>query len=653
MKNKMSSLPNDSLPSHSPLTMDFQIIIASVNGSGTLTANRILHKALFRESYNVVGKSIFPSNIEGLPTYYLLRLSKDSQCLKTNNDLYVGLNPSTYAKDQKDFISKHTQQLINSDLKKITPLEEHSLNLSLITSLSFKNFLKDLDVPFKIKKRLSNMIYVGWIAQFLKLKPETFKNLIFESFKSSQISELNYTLFLKGWESFQKTSLNLCPSLRQPPAPHTLTHSKTKAPQKSLPLPPPSSILIEGHPAAALGWVDGGCQVATWYPITPSTSLMEAFEAYSRSLRPQKSSTAILQSEDEISALCSVIGAGWAGARAATATSGPGLSLMNEAIGLGYFAEIPSVIWNVQRLGPSTGLPTRTSQGDLESTYKSSHGDTRHPLLIPSTPTDCYHMAIQAFEIAEKYQTPVFVLSDLDLGMNPWISPLIEQNLNPIEKKNIYDEIDLEALERQGQSFKRYLGDQDGIPRRTLPGTSHPLSGYLTRGTSHTEEALYSESPQNYVSLMNRLDQKIRSGLKDLPPPRIKNGSDEMGIIYYGSTQQIFPELNHLLSQYGISNVGLCQICALPLHPQVFDFISKYEKVWIIEQNRDAQMKSIVLQEAPQPPQNLFSLLSYDGWPIQADQIFKDLQKQLSQRPHNKSTKKTKQQTWTTSRVIL
>ena len=380
--------------------------------------------------------------------------------------------------------------------------------------LSFKAYLKDLDVPSKTKKRLSNMVYVGWIAGLLQLKLETFEKIILETFKSSMISELNYKVFLRGWESFQETPIDLCPSLQNPD--YDLNKKSQENISSSLKVSLPK-ILIEGNQAAALGWVDGGCQVATWYPITPSTSLMEAFENYSGHLRPNKSSTAILQSEDEISALCSVIGAGWTGARAATATSGPGLSLMSEAVGLSYFAEIPSVIWNVQRLGPSTGLPTRTSQGDLESAYKSSHGDTKHPVLIPSTPKDCYDMGIQAFEIAEKYQTPVFVLSDLDLGMNPWTSSPLEQNLNPIKKKSIYDEMDLEALEKKGQSFKRYLGDENGIPRRTLPGTSHPLSGYLTRGTSHTEEALYSESPENYTSLTNRLDQKIKSCLQDLP----------------------------------------------------------------------------------------------------------------------------------------
>lgn len=597
---------------------DFQLVIASVNGSGTLTSNRILHKCLFKEGYHVIGKNLFPSNIEGLPTYYFLRISKGYNSLKKKNDLYVALNPATYFRDLKTIADEDTTLLFNSDLK-ITPAEKNPHY-----ALSFKKTVATSKTPIKIKKRMSNMSYVGWIVKHLNLDLDNIKNVIKNQFENVLVAEENIQVMLQGWEAYDASPINLKESF---------VESQSVSKEKGL----KKQILIEGNQASALGWVEGGCTVATWYPITPSTSLVESFETYAKSLRPHKNSTAVLQSEDEISAIASVVGAGWAGARAATATSGPGLSLMTEALGLAYFAEIPSVVCDVQRMGPSTGLPTRTSQGDLEFAYKISHGDTFHPVLLPSNPKECYEMSAQAFDLADKYQTPVFVLSDLDLGMNLWTSEVLAPTEKPFERSRILNELDLEKLSSEGQKFKRYLGDEFGIPKRTLPGTHHNDAAYFTRGSGHNESGGYTEQPEDYERLMKRLSLKILSARQDLPGPIIDITDSEsqlkIGVIYYGSTKQIFPELNSLLN----IELNVCQVRSLPLHQEVFDFIESQDLIFVIEQNRDGQLKNIILQnENLTSPQKIKSITQFDGWSIQADQVAQKIQNHLTvTRPSN------------------
>lgn len=578
---------------------DFQLVIASVNGSGTLTSNRVLHKVLFREGFNVVGKNLFPSNIEGLPTYYFLRISKSGQSLKTQNEIYVSLNPATYDRDLKTLVNTNTLVFSNADLKLQPPpdLERHDL--------SFRQTVKDSSASIKIKKRMSNMSYVGWLGRYLNLDLQIIKDVIASQFSSEAIIDENINVMLAGWNSYTGDGIHLDKSLKQ-------DNSK--------------KILIEGNQAAALGWVNGGCTVATWYPITPSTSLVESFETYAKALRPNENSVAIVQSEDEISAVASVVGAGWAGARAATATSGPGLSLMSEALGLAYFAEIPAVVCDVQRVGPSTGLPTRTSQGDLEYAYKISHGDTFHPVLLPATPEDCFAMSAQAFDLADKYQTPVLVLSDLDLGMNLWTSETLQTDTNEFDRSTILTEPDLEKLESQGQSFKRYLGDDKGIPSRTLPGTHHPKASYFTRGSGHNESAGYSEHPEDFEKLMLRLQSKIMNARLDLPKPIIQKTTCKMGAIFYGTTQQIFPEVSELL---GLP-ISTCQVQSLPLHQEVLDFINSHDQVFVIEQNRDGQLRNIILQSGQiLKPLCLQSVLHFDGWSVQADVIATKIKQNL------------------------
>jgi 2-oxoglutarate ferredoxin oxidoreductase subunit alpha len=603
---------------------DFQMVIASTNGSGTLTSNRVLHKALFRHGYNVVGKNLFPSNIEGLPTYYFLRVSKSSQCLKSSNEIYVALNPTTYARDLTTLVNPKTVVLLNSDLKLTAP---ESANFEI----SFKQTVKSSSAPIKIKKRMSNMSYVGWLGCYLNLDVQIIKDVIATQFSNPEIIDENINVMLEGWNSCT-SNVKVDDSIKN--------KSDTE-------------ILIEGNQASALGWVDGGCTVATWYPITPSTSLVESFETYAKSLRPNLSNVtnvAVVQSEDEISAIASVVGAGWAGSRAATATSGPGLSLMSEALGLAYFAEIPAVVCDVQRVGPSTGLPTRTSQGDLEFAYKISHGDTFHPVLLPSNPLECYTQSALAFDVADKYQTPVFVLTDLDLGMNLWTSETLalkpSDHTQDFERSQILTETDLENLEAQNKTFKRYSGDENGIPFRTLPGTHHPKAAYFTRGSGHNESAGYSEHPEDYEKLMLRLQKKIMSTRNDLPAPLINFSSDEfsdlhatvldnksnlqaqkIGLIYYGTTAQIFPELSQLLS----FEINTCQVMALPLHDQVYDFINDHDMVFVIEQNRDGQLKNIIQQsDQLTHSQNLHAILHFDGWSIQADVVAQKIMRAMN-----------------------
>lgn len=582
-------------------TQDLQLLIASVNGSGTLTANRVLHKALFREGYNVVGKNLFPSNIEGLPTYYFLRISKNASSLKTCNDLYIALNPSTYLRDMKTLVSNNTDILLNSDLK-LQEYETHNFE-----SFSFKQTVKSSSSAIKIKKRMSNMSYVGWIAGYLNLNLNILKEVIHSQFLNPKVAEENIQVMQQGWQNFAN-----CKTIKP-----IEVDSKIKNDNSS-------KILMEGNQASALGWVEGGCTVATWYPITPSTSLVDSFEDYAKQLRPKSDSVAIVQSEDEISAIASVIGAGWAGARAATATSGPGLSLISEAIGLAYFAEIPSVICDVQRVGPSTGLPTRTSQGDLEFVYKISHGDSFHPVFLPSNPKECFEMSAQAFDVADKYQTPVFVLSDLDLGMNLWTEQRLVPLKNKFDRASILTEPDLEAMESKGEKFKRYHGDEYGLVKRTLPGTHHPGAAYFTRGSGHNESAGYSEHPEDYLNLMNRLKIKILSSRRDLPKPSInfEDLNKNYGVIFYGSTGQIFPELNFLLPY----PINTCQVKALPLHEEVYEFINQHKTVFIIEQNRDSQLRNIILQSGALTKSNhLIPITHFDGWSLQADKISKKI----------------------------
>jgi 2-oxoglutarate ferredoxin oxidoreductase subunit alpha len=449
------------------------------------------------------------------------------------------------------------------------------------------------------------------VAQLLDIDVAEVEKAIRRQFKSkAKAAELNIQAMRAGME-YAGTNLAKTDPYR------ILRMDKTQG-----------KIIIDGNSAAALGAVFGGCTVVTWYPITPSTSLVETMIDYMKHYRidPEsgKATFAILQAEDELAAIGMVIGAGWAGARAMTSTSGPGISLMSEFVGLSYFAEVPGVVWDVQRVGPSTGLPTRTSQGDILSTYFLSHGDTRHILLIPSTVEECFRFAQEAFNLAEKFQTMVFCMSDLDLGMNNWMSdPFKYPNDIPIDRGKVLSREDLDRLGK----FSRYEDtDGDGVAGRTLPGTDHPLAAYFTRGSGHNEKADYTERPEDYVNLMDRLARKHDVTRHFVPSPEVDHvGNAKIGLIAYGTTHHAIDECRDQLKAESGIDASYLRIRALPFSPQVESFIAGHDRLYIVEQNRDAQMRSLLVLEYPALATRLKSILHYNGIPIDARTITKAL----------------------------
>ena len=581
---------------------DLSIQVATINGSGSQSANTVLMRSIFQMGVPVSGKNLFPSNIAGLPTWFTIRASKHGYIArKAEIDFAVAMNPQTA---REDALSVQPGGAL---------LAEQSLGLKGV-----RNDISYYEVPFsklagqvaaeaKLRKLLANMVYVGVMAQLLGIDMAEVENAIRKQFKNkSKAAETNITAAHAGFDyaaaNLQKTDPFRVERIDQ-------TRGK---------------IIIDGNSAAALGAMFGGCTVVTWYPITPSTSLVEQMIQYMKKYRidPKtgKATYAIVQAEDELAAIGMVIGAGWAGARAMTSTSGPGISLMSEFVGLSYFAEVPAVIWDVQRVGPSTGLPTRTSQGDILSTYFLSHGDTRHIVLIPSTVEECFRFAQEAFNLAEKFQTAVFCMSDLDLGMNNWMSePFPYPDNVPIDRGKV---LSADELERAGR-FARYLDvDRDGIPYRTLPGTKHPLAAYFTRGSGHDENAEYTERPADYVRLMDRLARKIDGARAFVPQPVIeKGGRAKVGVVAYGTTHHAIAECRAQLSeQYGLETNYL-RIRALPFSAGVEQFLADNERVYVVEQNRDGQMRSLLTLEYPAMAPKLRSIRHYNGIPVDARYI--------------------------------
>jgi 2-oxoglutarate ferredoxin oxidoreductase subunit alpha len=578
---------------------DFSIQVATVNGSGSQSANMVLMRSIFQMGVPVSGKNLFPSNIAGLPTWFTIRASKHG---------YVA------RKAEIDFMVAMNAQTAREDAMTVQPggalLAEQTLGLRGLRSdisyyeAPFSKLAGEVSSDARLKKLLANMIYVGVMTELLALDPAEVEKAIRKQFKNkAKAADTNIKAMQVGLD-YARAHL----PKNDPYRVERMNGTKGK-------------IIIDGNSAAALGAMFGGCTVVTWYPITPSTSLVEAMIDYMKEYRidPEtgKATFAIVQAEDELAAIGMVIGAGWAGARAMTSTSGPGISLMSEFVGLAYYTEVPAVIWDIQRVGPSTGLPTRTSQADILSTYFLSHGDTRHIMLIPSTVEECFNFAQQAFNLAERFQTPVFCMSDLDLGMNNWMSdPFTYPDEIPIDRGKV---LSAEELERVGK-FARYQDvDGDAIPYRTLPGTDHPAAAYFTRGSGHNEQAEYTERPEDYVRVMNRLSQKIENSRTSLPEPQAEIGtSAKIGIIAYGSTHHAVDEgREQLKTGYGIETDYL-RIRALPLSPAVGPFIEAHERLYIVEQNRDGQMRSIISLDHPAHAARLRSVLHYDGIPIDA-----------------------------------
>jgi 2-oxoglutarate/2-oxoacid ferredoxin oxidoreductase subunit alpha len=587
---------------------DFTIRVATVNGSGSQSSNLVLTNAIARLGIPVAPKNVFPSNIEGLPTWFDVRISsRGYQCRSRDVDVLLALNAATWPQDVAGVkaggvIVHEAAYPLNAE----TQREDLTYYPVPFAALAKEHFADKGD----LRKYLTNMIYVGVLAQLLAIPAETVEEGLRAQFRTKASAvELNMKAVRIGLdyaaEQFQKQD----PYRLEP------MNGKTSG-----------LLFMEGNRAAALGCVMGGCTVAAWYPITPSSSLCEYFIQYCDRYRVDKSSgkrnAAIVQAEDELAAAGIVFGAGWAGARAMTSTSGPGISLMAEYAGYGYFAEVPGVIFDVQRAGPSTGLPTRTMQGDVAFAYTLSHGDTKHVVLLPATVREAFEFSMEAFDLADRFQTPVFVLSDLDLGMNSWLTPPLPYPEKPFDRGKVLTADDLSSMKTWG----RYRDvDKDGIPYRTLPGTKHPSAGFFTRGTGHDEEARYSEMPEVWQRNLDRLSRKHETARTAVPSPVVEERGRKVAILAYGTTHHAVVEARDRLRESGIE-VDYLRVRALPLSPEVPTFVKRHERVYVVEQNRDGQLYSILRAELPTYLiGRLESIRHYNGVPIDAHAIIDPL----------------------------
>ncbi|HEY6273764.1 MAG TPA: 2-oxoacid:acceptor oxidoreductase subunit alpha [Terriglobales bacterium] len=580
---------------------DFAIQVATVNGSGSQSANTVLLRSIFQMGVPVSGKNLFPSNIAGLPTWYTIRANKDGYVARKKEiDFLIAMNPETA---QEDVMTLTSGAACVYD----EPLNLSSLRRDVtFYPVPFDKLVATVCPEAKLRRLVKNMIYVGVVDSLLGIDLKQSEKAVAAQFARKQkAAELNTLAVRAGYDYAKATFTKQDPYSIEP-----MNENAGK-------------IIIDGNAAAALGCMFAGVTVVTWYPITPSTSLVEQLIDYLKEYRigaDGKATFAVVQAEDELAAIGMVLGAGWAGARSMTSTSGPGISLMSEFVGLGYYAEIPGVIFDIQRVGPSTGLPTRTMQGDILSCAFLSHGDTKHIMLLPSSVEECFSMAGDAFELAEKFQTPVFVLSDLDLGMNNWMSHPFDYPAKPIDRGKVLSEEDLRRL----GGFARYKDvDGDGIPYRTMPGTNHPAAAYFTRGSGHNEKGQYSERPGDYVQNMDRLSQKFETARQFVPAPILEaSRSSKIGVIAYGTSHWAVTESGDQLSrEYGIQTDYL-RIRAYPFNREVHEFIAGHDRIYLVEQNRDAQMLSLLkLEVAPEQIIKLRSVLHYNGLPIDARSV--------------------------------
>jgi 2-oxoglutarate ferredoxin oxidoreductase subunit alpha len=591
------------MPSSSPISSvnDFVVRFANVNGSGSASANEVFARAVLRMGIPVGPRNIFPSNIQGLPTWYEVRVSEAGHLgARGGTDLMVAMNPQTW---DTDVALIEPGGYLFYDATKPMPKSKFRDDITVIgvplTAICNREYTEP-----RQRQLFKNIIYVGALSALLDMDVEVIEQLIGEQFKSKEklIGANVHALHLgRDWALMNLT----CPiGLR-------LRRANSVG----------DRIFIEGNSAAALGAVYGGATVCAWYPITPSSSLADAFTSHCRRLRldpaTKRSRVAIVQAEDELASIGMVIGAAWNGARAFTATSGPGISLMQEFLGLAYFAEIPAVVFDVQRAGPSTGMPTRTQQCDLISCAYASHGDTKHVLLFPEDPAEAFDFAADAFDLADRLQTPVFVMLDLDIGMNHRLCrPLAWDDNRKYDRGKVMTEAELEA----GKDFGRYLDvDGDGIPYRTYPGT-HPSKGsFFTRGTSRDRYARYTEEGAAYADNMQRLIRKFETAKDLVPRPLAANAGKptKYGVIYYGSTSPAMNEAIHLIEARGLS-LNRLRVRAFPFHSSVTSFIGDHDFVFIVEQNRDAQLRSLIVNECSIDPIRLVPILHYDGTPITA-----------------------------------
>ena len=583
---------------------NMSIQVATVNGSGSQSSNTVLLRSIFQMGIPVSGKNLFPSNIAGLPTWYTIRANKDGYIARKKEiDFLVAMNPETAQEDVKSLAA-------GAAVLYDEPLGLDKLRDDLIFyAVPYDKLVAPVCPEAKLRKLVRNMIYVGVVARLLDIDMTEVEKAIRKQFATkAKAANLNLAAVKAGYD-YAASSL----TKRDPYFVQRMDKTKGK-------------IIIDGNSAAALGCMFAGVTVVAWYPITPSSSLPEALIDYMKEHRigpDGKATFAIVQAEDELAAIGMVVGAGWTGARAMTATAGPGISLMAEFAGLAYYAEVPGVIWDIQRVGPSTGLPTRTSQGDILSTAFLSHGDTKNILLIPCSAEECFSMAGDAFDLAEKFQTLVFVMSDLDLGMNNWMSDPFKYPEKPIERGKVLSKADLDRL----GGFARYKDvDGDGIGYRTLPGTDHPAAAYFARGSVHNEKAQYSERPDDFENNMERLNRKFETARSFVPRPEVQTGKSKIGIIGYGTSHWgLIEARDQMRNEYGIETDYL-RIRAYPFTREIHDFIEQHDRVYVVEQNRDAQMLELLKMDIkPALVTKLRSIAHIHGLPLDARSVTDEL----------------------------
>ena len=589
-----------------PKVNDFVIKFANVNGSGSASANNMFAKALFRMGIPVSPHNIFPSNIQGLPTWYEVRINESGYLGRREGvDLMVAMNEQTIKKDIDSAVSGG---FILYDSSKALANELHRDDVHYLPIPLKDICLQEFEKPAQ-RQLFKNIVYVGALSAFLNIDFKVLTEMVSDQFRGKEKLILPNIHALELGHQYASENFD-CPLPLQ-----LKTSDKNK-----------SKILIDGNTAIGLGCVYGGATIGAWYPLTPSTSVVDSFRKYCNRLRIDpgtgKKKFSIIQAEDELAAIGIAIGAGWNGARAFTASSGPGISLMQEFLGLAYFSEVPVVLFNIQRVGPSTGMPTRSQQSDLLTCAYASHGDTKHILLFPATPKECFEFAADSFDLADRIQSPIIVMSDLELGMNDQICDTLNwDDKREYDRGKVLDADQLEEIEK----FGRYLdSDDDGIPYRTYPGT-HPTKGsYFTRGSSHDAYAAYTEDGNTYAEMMDRLTKKMITAISYLPEPEISKTKNKLGMIYLGTTTSAIQETMDSLGKKGIS-LDTMRIRAFPFHDSVADFINSHELVYVIEQNRDAQLKSLLKIECNANESQMHSILSYNGILITATHIEADI----------------------------
>lgn len=601
-----SALGESEGPKPKKFVNDFTITVATVNGSGSTTSNVTLIRALFGMGIPVSGKNLYPSNIQGMPTWFLIRLNKDGYLARASqSEIVVAMCEESFQEDVA-LLPPGGVLIYDGDLQQEAPRED-----IISYALPIRNLVRKAEVPHTLRSYVANMLYVGALVWLLGIDLQEIRRALAHHFSGKDDPvEMNFQMVKTAWEycdqELEKTGLY-----------HVQRMGKTSGLK-----------LVSGNEAAALGAAFGGIQFAAWYPITPATGLADMLHYHLPRLRKDpdtgRNTFAVVQAEDELAAVGMAVGAGWGGLRAMTSTSGPGLSLMTEFVSLAYFSETPLVIWDVQRVGPSTGLPTRTSQGDILMAHFLGHGDTQNVLLLPGNMQECFQFGGEAFDLAERLQTPVLVMSDLDLGVNLWMTEPFEYPAREMDRGKVLWEEDLEAIDG---AWGRYVDvDGDYIPYRTLPGNQHPKSAWFARGTGHDAYAKYSEDPDDWHDNMERLKKKFEQSRKFVPGPIIEMAEvTDIGILAYGSTDPAVQEAREILTARGLPT-NYCRVRAVPFTEEVHEFIRTHDRVYVIEMNRDGQLNQLLQLDLPDLAGNLISIARLDGLPFTAAWIVEALQ---------------------------